>query len=168
MTEEKVRAGDTRAVAGSPSAAFSELIRLGVLHTGFDLSLQDRLELLQPLGLVLTEVPKGNTFILGRKVRQVRDGGGNVGALRALLAREAREHRLSQPCARIGHGERRAALPVLGVDDVSAGVLHVLVKVGDLLRLDGLGHLVLGEERQDGLACMTTNNGHIDEVGVLA
>mmetsp|Transcript_9536 Transcript_9536/g.21699 ORF Transcript_9536/g.21699 Transcript_9536/m.21699 type:complete len:455 (+) Transcript_9536:427-1791(+) len=164
--------------ASSPAipSSGSELVRLRVLCARLDLTLQERRQGLEALLLVLVELSQGqhlhDTALaedhLGREVGQVRDGGGDVRALRALPAGETREDRLAQPRARIGHGECRAALATLGVDDIGARVLHMLVEVGDLVCLDGLGHLVLGEEREDRLAGVAANDWHVDEVGVLA
>jgi len=86
---------------------------------------------------------------LGREVGQLRDRGHHVGALRGVLAVQARQDRLRQPRPREGHGERGAALAVLRRDDHGPGVLHLLVQVRDLLGGDGRAVLVLREKRQD-------------------
>mmetsp|Transcript_50297 Transcript_50297/g.116771 ORF Transcript_50297/g.116771 Transcript_50297/m.116771 type:complete len:223 (+) Transcript_50297:617-1285(+) len=153
-----------------------ELILLCVLHAGLDLSLESDLQRLQSLGLMLAELPEREDLdytalakhhLLG-EIGQVGDCGGHVGALRALPAREPCDDVFPEACACIGHGERGTALAVLGVDNVSAGILHMLVQVRDLLGLDGLPCLVLRKERQDRLTRMPTNHRNVDEVGVFA
>mmetsp|Transcript_141533 Transcript_141533/g.452051 ORF Transcript_141533/g.452051 Transcript_141533/m.452051 type:complete len:320 (+) Transcript_141533:495-1454(+) len=86
----------------------------------------------------------------------------NVRALRGLLAGQAAQHRVAELRARISHGERRTTLPALGVHDVRACILHVLVHGHDLLLRERLGGGHLREQRQDRHTGMAADHRHVD------
>mmetsp|Transcript_98544 Transcript_98544/g.261887 ORF Transcript_98544/g.261887 Transcript_98544/m.261887 type:complete len:221 (+) Transcript_98544:152-814(+) len=167
-----IRAAASSAASAPPSL---ELVLLRVLHARLDLGLECNLERFQALGFILTKVAERDDLLHSAlperhprgEVREVGHVRLHVGALRAPPPREAGEHRLPKASTRIGHGERGTAFAALGVDHVGPGVLHVLVQVRDLVGLDGLGNLVLREERKDRLPGVAPHHRDADEVGVL-
>mmetsp|Transcript_15232 Transcript_15232/g.31973 ORF Transcript_15232/g.31973 Transcript_15232/m.31973 type:complete len:220 (+) Transcript_15232:194-853(+) len=103
----------------------------------------------------------------GGKVLSVPTGL-DVSALLHRRASQTGEHSLGQAGTRIGHGQGRAALAVLGRDNYSASILHFLVEVGNLVLRDALRRGALREERQDGGAGMAAYDRDPDLIYGLA
>lgn len=85
----------------------------------------------------------------------------------ALLARNGAEDLLGEAVAGVGHGEGGRAKAVLGLDDLVTAELDAVDEGVKLLGWDGDGGLGLGEERDDGLAGVATNDWDGGRLGVL-
>merc|ERR1712073_121455 len=82
----------------------------------------------------------------------------NICAFCHWCASKARKHCLSQTSPCICHRKRCTALPVLCFHNLSACVLNSGVQSRNFSSRNGGSSWVLREQREDGLACMSTHN----------
>ena len=111
----------------------------------------------------------------GHEAREERealdDARVHVGVLvDALGSRHGAQARLPEAGSSVGHGEGRRAASGLGLHDLGPGVLDAGRQGGRGLVRELGEHRGLGlrEEGQDGDACVASDDGHRDELGVDA
>ena len=140
------------------------------IHSLLDLLLQVGNHLVKPLLFVGTEFSKGEDF--GNTILIEAAGTGKVGGIRqltlhigalddALLSAKGLQHILREQISSVRHRQSRRSGTGLGLDDLVSAELRADGKLLQILiRERRIGYL--REQRQDGNAGMSTDDGHID------
>ena len=140
------------------------------IHSLLDLLLQVGKHLVKPLLLIGTELSKGEDF--GNTILIEAAGTGKVGGIRqltlhigalddALLSAKGLQHILREQISSVRHRQSRRSGTGLGLDDLVTTELRANGKLLQILiRERRIGYL--REQRQDGNAGMSADDGHID------
>merc|ERR1740117_1443994 len=149
----------------------SEAGSLSIISSGFNLLFQCIHRLLQSVLLVLVEFSDRVHLLhamfaksnLAREVRAVSvEIAHDISTFCGWGAVQTRKHSLTQPGTSVGHRECRTAFASLGVHDVSASVLHMLVHCWNLGRWNLGRMLVLREHWHNCNTCMASDHWHFD------
>merc|ERR550537_1517214 len=155
----------------------AKLVRLSVFHAGFNLPFQSFNTFFHAFLLVVVQIPDGEDLLdttftkhhLGCKVcTSLLHIRLDISAFNSPAPRKTTQNGLAKAGSSIRHRESCTAFAILGLDDVSASVLHVLIEVGNLVRIDLASVLVLGEERQDRGTSVASDNRDVDVARVLS
>merc|ERR1719215_1712329 len=158
---------------------YSEVQLLGcsILDASLDLLFKLCLGDFQPRFLVIAQVTKWVHLLharfakgdLGGEVaHSLHDIRDHICTLIGILPGKALEDGTAKACTGIGHGECGTAFAIFCIDDLSASILHPLVKICHFVCRHLFSRHILGEEWQDSCPSMTTDHWDVDAINRIA